>query len=182
MSVSKLLKLTLSLVALFFVLYFSPGCAKKTVQYVYRDTTIIRDTTIVDSGFDKQIQFYFPILFSNQTITPEITLGRINKFNKHNYIGVDSIIFMANPSVIGDTSNYSIVTLYDLTDSVLIAGSTVSNNVHDNQSTYVQSGNIYNALPDKEITLAATIRSKRDVSGTGNVAQVTNGYLILYRK
>ena len=177
MTVSKCLKLALPLVALFYVLYFSPGCTKKTyVTYVSKDTTIIRDTTIVDSTLDKQIQFYFFVGQGVQSTAPTIVAGRIYKFNKHNYIGVDSIVFMTNPNV-ADISNYSIVSLYDITDSVPIAGSTVSNNVQ-NTNIFVQTGNIYKALPDKEITLGVTIRSKND----NQLAQVSDGYLFLFRK
>lgn len=177
MTVSKCLKLTLPLVALFCTLYFSPGCTKKTyVTYISKDTTII-----VDSNLDKQIQLYFFAGQGVQTTTPTIVAGRTYKFNKHNYVGVDSIVFMTNPNTAGDTSNYSIVSLYDITDSVPIAGSTLSNNVH-NPNIFVQTGNIYKSLPDKEITLGVTIRSKNDVTGSNQVAQVSDAYLFLFRK
>ena len=122
--------------------------------------------------------------YDNPSTTPVIG-GLLLKFRKTDYIGVDSIIFVTNPSV-NDTTNYSTESLFDRTDSLMIAGSTVSSNklftsFQNNNyppGIYLQSGNLYNSLPDKEIDLGFLLQSKTN----GKSALSGNAYLFLYRK
>jgi hypothetical protein len=82
------------------------------------------------------------------------------KFNKHNYIydRVKSIIFA--PSMHTSDKNVScIIELYNVTDSVPIAGSQLVSN--DVSWHFYESQDIKDALPDKEITLSIRIRSQK---------------------
>ncbi len=104
---------------------------------------------------------------------------RIIKFNKNNYPGVDSIVFIVQPFSY-DPSFESIVELYNFTDQVSIIESSLSSNqpsVNDNLK-YLETSNLFNNLPDKEITLGIRIYSSKDDS------HVSCGYsyLVLYRK
>ena len=106
--------------------------------------------------------------------------GELLKFKKSDYPGVDSIIFVSSPYV-ADTSNYSVVQLYDITDQQPIAGSSLSSNkiaftTSGLYGNYVQSGNLYNNLPDKEITLGVSVYSRSNA-----FAGVAYSYLFLFR-
>lgn len=126
-------------------------------------------------GGDNQIFIPIDGAGSNTTsITPVIT-GSLLKFSKTNFVGVDSIIFVAGPYV-SDPSNSSIVNLYNITDGQVISGSTLSSN-STAINTFIQTGNLYNNLPDKEITLGISQSSLNDgfFAGSGSC------YLFLYR-
>ena len=183
------LRNTLALFAFCAVFYFASTGCKKTVDekftyVIFRDTTVI-----VDSTLDKTIVLN---LWQNSGIDGVDTATSylaLFKFNKNDYLGVDSIVFSANPSV-EDTTNYSIVSLYDLTDNVVIAGSTLSSNQYIFQNSaaspaaqFLQTGNLYNALPSKEILLGASIKGTRIATpSAGYLAFASFAYLYLYRK
>jgi hypothetical protein len=95
------------------------------------------------------------------------------KFNKANYIGVDSIVF-ACCLVSGSSNDTCFAELYDITDSVSIQNTVLQTN--SISWIYQYSGNIYSMLPSKEITL--TIRLKNQTSG---FASATSSILFLYR-
>jgi hypothetical protein len=178
------IKLACILSALCALLYIAPGCKKTTNITEPINVTVVRDTIlIVDSPLDKQIMLYLPEPDGNLDTTWTAGNFNIYHFNKANYTGVDSVIFMANPNVVGDTTNYSQVRLFDLTDSVPIGGSTLSSNT-TSQKVFLQTGNIYNALPNKEITLTIEIRGTKSERGAGgtSIAEVYNCYMFLYRK
>jgi len=191
MPLTYLLRNTLGLAAICTVFYFSStGCKKTVVEKYTYDTTIVKDTTIiVDSTLDKAIIIN---LWQNNpdggqdTTTAYLTLF---KFNKNDYLGVDSIVFSANPAVL-DTTGYCIVSLYDITDSVAIAGSSLSSNqyFYSNSGSYpgtkfLQTSNLYNALPSKQILLGATIKgTKFGGYPYPTSADVSFGYLYMYRK
>jgi len=125
---------------------------------------------------DKQI--FLSLGFSgNTTSTTPISGGELIKFSKKNYPGVDSIIFVANPYV-ADITNTSIVELFNVTDNVPINnGKITTSRLYDAQA-FLQTGNVYNQLPDKEITLGI-----RFSSGTsGKFAATGSCFLILYRR
>lgn len=178
------IKFASALSALCILLYSTSGCNKTTNITEPISVTEIRDTTIiVDSPLDKQIMLYLPEPIGSLDTTWGPGIFNIYHFNKANYAGADSVIFMANPNVFGDPTNYSQVCLYDLTDSVPIAGSTLSSNT-SSQNVFLQTGNIYNALPNKEITLTIALRgTKSEVNAGGtSAAQVSTCYLFLFRK
>jgi len=174
---------------LFSVFYLAPGCTKTVVQHINHDTTIYKDTTIVvDSNLDRQLVFSFDLNTGSITPTPQLAWDKIYKFNKHNYAGVDSIVFMADPYVANvnpsfDPTDSCVISLYNVTDGVPIAGGQFRTRNAD-PNVFVQTGNLYNALPDKEITLGVTVLSTKDESNTGGgtAAAVTKGYLFLFRK
>jgi hypothetical protein len=102
--------------------------------------------------------------------------GELLKFNKHNYPGVDSIILVCNPYV-GDVSNTANVQLYNLTDNVPIAGSSLTaNNLYS--AKFIQTANLYNNLPDYDITLGVSLFSSIE----GKFAATGTCYLFLFRK
>ena len=189
MPLTALLRNTLALSAFCAMFYISStGCKKTVVEKYTNDTTIVRDTTvIVDSTLDKTIVLN---LWQNLGQTGEDTATSyimLFKFNKSDYLGVDSIVFSANPYV-QDTTNNSIVSLYDITDSVPIAGSTLTSNQYDSPSItypgtkFLQTGNLYNAFPAKQILLGATIKGTKVGHPDPMFALATYGYLYLYRK
>jgi len=109
--------------------------------------------------------------------TPSLGQDPIIKFNKSNFLGVDSIVFIAVPYV-SDPSFQSVVDLYDATDSLGISGSEIVSNQTLNINGFLQTGNIYNEIPDKEITLVTRTRSTRE----GAYAGCYYAYLVLFRK
>jgi hypothetical protein len=98
------------------------------------------------------------------------------KFFKRNYVGVDSIKFVANP-LVTDASTLGMVQLYDVTDSVPIANSTLTTNI-TTPGRFLESNNVFSFLPEKEITLGVRLLVN---SGSGNVF-VSSAFLVLYRK
>lgn len=129
---------------------------------------------------DKQIRIRFGGLdiatdSDEWTKTRYETLTLI-KFNKNDYPGVDSIIF--TPSAYSNASGINCyIQLYNLTDNVPIENSTVQSDVYD--YIFIDSGNIYDYLPDKEIDLAIRIKSER--RGTIVSTGVIN-YLFMFRR
>jgi len=114
---------------------------------------------------DKQVRLELSAVFdvgTSDTIwyMPYYETYQLVKFNKHNYIyeRVKSIIF--SPSMHTSDPNVScIVDLYNVTDSVPIAGSQIVSN--DPSWHFYESQDIKDALPDKEITLSIRVRSQR---------------------
>lgn len=109
--------------------------------------------------------------------TPNLGLDPIIKFKKSNFEGVDSIVFIAVPYV-SDPSFESVVDLYNVTDQTAIAGSEITSNQLLNVNGFLQTGNLYDSIPDKEITLVTRTRSTRE----GAYAGCYYAYLVLYRK
>lgn len=182
MSASKTtLTLVISVLVFFSIFFTSPGCKKTIIQQIH-DTTI---TIVVDSNLDRQLMF--PIGGGSSLTTTPGVVSKLYKFNKNNYQGVDSIILMADPYVLifnqyGDSTDSSIVTLYDVTDSVMIAGSTLRSNSFKPE-VFLQTGNLFKALPAKEITLGMTVQSAKDErSNSYTAAVMSQAYLFLFRK
>jgi hypothetical protein len=124
---------------------------------------------------DKQI--LLPIDFSaNTTSTSPVIGAGLIKFTKSNYVGVDSIILVANPYV-ADAKNTAIVELYNITDNVAVNnGTIISNNLYSDTS-YIQTRNVYNALPQKEVMLGISLKSGNE----GMFAATGKCYLLLFR-
>jgi hypothetical protein len=99
----------------------------------------------------------------------------LTKFDKRNYVGVDSVIFTC-PLYNLDSTNIVYAELYDVTDSVSIQYSQIQHG-YTNYWLY-DSNNIYTYLPSKEITLAIRIRSKK----VGAYVSTGDGaYIFLFR-
>lgn len=129
-----------------------------------------------NSMSDKQI--FLSINFSaNSTSTVPIIGGQLLKFSKKNYPGVDSIILVANPYV-DDVTNTSNVELYNITDNLPINNSKITTSNLFSATTFLQTGNVFGQLPDKEITLGIRFSSGTD----GKFASSGSSFLILYRK
>lgn len=96
----------------------------------------------------------------------------ITNFDKRNYVGVDSIVFSA--LLYPDDSTYlAHVELYNVTDGIPITNSDISTNTYE----WVESGNIYDDLPDKEIDLTFQVR----LSTYGGHGSLRRAELFLYR-
>jgi hypothetical protein len=116
------------------------------------------------SGQTGGSQIVFQFRGAISTNSSEWFLSGSNKaflfnFDKTKYPNADSIIFAP---VIRTSyfTNICYAELYDVTDSLSISGSMV-------ESTYpgwyiTRSGNIYQGLPDKPVTLAVRIRSETE--------------------
>ncbi len=109
--------------------------------------------------------------------TPNIGQDPIIKFKKGNFLGVDSIVFVTVPYV-SDPSFQAVVDLYNVTDDVAITGSEIISNQLLDVNGFVQTGNLIDQIPDKEITLVTRTRSTRE----GAYAGCYYAYLVLYRK
>jgi hypothetical protein len=155
------------------------------------DKTLSNDEVIqtkyaCDAQDDKQIRLQFgaPGFSTRESefVLPELVTSNIIKFNKLNYTNVASIVFMPSlyagrdPMIPSETTA-CVAQLYNLTDNVPIAGTELMSDV--NAVVFKESGNIYDALPAKEITLAIRIRS------TNNKLSVQTGmssYLFINKK
>lgn len=129
-----------------------------------------------DGSSDKQIFLPIPNAGSNTSSSTPVITGSLIKFNKDNYAGVDSIIFVADPYV-ADVSNTSIVELYNITDGEIITNSKLSSSSLFNQRSFIQTGNLYNNLPGKEIIIGIRQYSAKE----GFFAASGSSYLFLYR-
>lgn len=117
------------------------------------------------SPIDKQVRLEFSSLgdfYTHDTVwtMPFFITHQLIKFNKHdyNYNRVKSIIF--SPSMRTEDENVSCyIDLYNVTDSVPIAGTLLVTN--DKTYRFVESMDIKDFLPNKEITLSLRIRSQR---------------------
>lgn len=143
-----------------------------------------------DGAQDKQIIFHFDFPYASQNLEgfPYLVLA---KFDKRNFVGVDSIILVANPTVEdkGSPGTFCLMDVYNLTDDVPIANSLISSNRPQDSlnnstkfygaNTYLQSGNFYSSLPNKEINLGIRIRtSTKGVTAHG----ASKCFIILYRR
>ena len=77
------------------------------------------------------------------------------KFNKNNYSNVDSIIF--SPRFDTSPGKQTVVQFYNLTDDVVISNSKVVAN--NPEPANVDSDNIFDDLPDEEITLSMLVKN-----------------------
>lgn len=130
------------------------------------------------SGGEQDKQIVLPLGGStSSSLTPKMGQNPIIKFRKSNFLGVDSIVFVAVPYV-SDPSFQSVVDLYDATDHASINGSEITSNQTFNINGFLQTHNIYDSIPDKEITLVTRTRSTRE----GAIAGCYYAYIVLYRK
>lgn len=124
---------------------------------------------------DKQI--VLPLNFAaNTTNTQPVIGGDLIKFNKNYYPGVDSITLIGNPYV-GQTTNTSRIELYNLTDGVVIANSLIETSKLYNERSFLETGNLFDFLPDKEIQVGIRLQSAIN----GQFAASGTCFLVLYR-
>lgn len=125
-----------------------------------------------NAGYDKQIRLYFNgngSTSSNNWVFLQSGANLV-KFNKLDYVGVDSIIFIA--SLKGNTT----AQLFNITDNHEIYNSVISSTSSD--SNWKETSNIIAGLPKYEITIGVQFRV---TSGAG-LAEINSPMLILYRK
>jgi hypothetical protein len=116
---------------------------------------------------DKQIVLSFGGSYFGSLITTGDTLWRyldvpdykLVNFDKRNYSGIKSVVF-AGPISSEDSSNYCIVELFNLTDSLPIMGSTIMTNIESYEYTF--SENILTSLPDKNINIGIRLKSSKN--------------------
>jgi hypothetical protein len=135
----------------------------------------------IDGGFDEQIRL---LMLSGATGintrggAPRIG-GELIDFDKRNWIGVDSIVFI--PRLSAEMPNNAVIAeLYDLSNNRIIDNSIVSTN--STELIHVESQNIFSDLPEEEIDLAIRVTSE-NISGTNVLTGyvLANSYLMLYR-
>lgn len=128
-----------------------------------------------DGVSDKQIRFPLGNNISTSATSNQPTDAQFDliKFDKRNYISVDSVVFSSRMRV-SEATDSCIVELFNLTDNQVITRS----KIRSNSTTFVwqDSPNIYANLPSKQITLTVRIRSK-----TGNLVEGGQSFLFLYR-
>jgi hypothetical protein len=130
---------------------------------------------LLNEKYDKQIRFNLGYSANTQSST-WVTGGDLIKFKKSNYVGVDSIIFVARISTYGE-GNYVEAVLFNLTTNQPIPNSTITNNT--SYLVYKESGNLFNDIPEDEIKLGIGVRS----TVSGQYATIyTNPMIILYRR
>ncbi|WP_136482150.1 DUF7151 family protein [Cognatitamlana onchidii] len=137
----------------------------------------------IDGGFDEQIRL---LIISGSggefgTNGPPTIDGELIDFDKRNWIGVDSIVFI--PGLHTWTSNNTVFAeLYDLTNNRVIDNSKVSTNSTD--FIHVKSSNIFSDLPEEKIDLAIQLTSENLVDPNGPIEWSwarAKSYLMLYR-
>lgn len=133
------------------------------------------DDTIV---YDKQIRLEIDGSISNSSsewLNTQYETYTLINFNKHNYIGVDSIVFFGSLYT-SDVNNTVYLELYNMTDSTPIQNTTLTSNIND--YIFMSTDNIYDYLPDHEINLGLRVRSQNEGIGVSSGAR---SYLFLYR-
>lgn len=88
------------------------------------------------------------------------------RFNIRDFKDVKSVVFEASPYV-GNSNNYALVELYNITDGKAIANSLIRSNNLPSAIQNLQSNEILNELPQKEVKLGVKLRS--EVSGQFSV-------------
>lgn len=113
--------------------------------------------------------------WGNAGSTGGFFIGKLEKFNKNYWPGVDSIVFVTNIET-GSVFSEASAELYDLTNQSVIANSTVT--THNTFATHLISDNFFNNLPNEEIDLAIQLRSEYSQHPTWVSG---NSYILLYR-
>ncbi len=136
-------------------------------------------TTGPIGSYDKQIRLVFSIIPHGTLDTAWIELSSwyaLVNFNKLNYPGVDSIVFLAFAGTLDTSTAACSLRLYNLTDRTVIQNSMVTASGPDIR--LVRTPNIYASLPQGEITIIPQIKSSRQ----GGVVKAERLELVLYRK
>ena len=135
-----------------------------------------------DGTMEKQIRIPFwtggtcIMLDGNNKEYINISISII-KFNINNYIDVDSVIFVADINAFV-YDNYFPADLFNLTDSIAIMNSSIK--TKSSSREIVETGNIFNSLPKKEIDIGIRLRTLNIENK--NWVVIWRAWLILYRK
>ncbi|MES2558253.1 MAG: hypothetical protein V4590_00830, partial [Bacteroidota bacterium] len=160
--------------------------AKICITHIYDTiiTTTYADTakyaSDINKGaliYDKQIRFKVGDGISTSSTSYSL-VSKLIKFRKTDFIGVDSLIFVASPYTSGG-GNFAEVELYNFTDNVVVSNSILSSNTNSASALSLQTGNLFNNIPDKEITLG--IRCRSTVNGQFASAGFEQ-WIFLYRR
>lgn len=116
--------------------------------------------------------------WANTTSTTPIMGIGISGFNKDNYPGVDSIVFVGIPYS-GNISNNSIVDLYDFTADQVIPGSELKSNKDGATAEELYTINLYNVIPSGSRDLGIRLRSEIEGEFSGTLGKCS---LYLYRR
>jgi hypothetical protein len=129
----------------------------------------------LDGVSDKQIRFPIGTNISSNATTATRAASQYDliKFDKRNYIQVDSIIFSSRMRSALPTDS-CIVELFNVTDNQVVSNSIL----YSKSETFVwqDSKNIFSSLPNKEVTLSVQVRSKKGATVEGG-----QSFLFLYR-
>ena len=132
----------------------------------------------IDGGFDEQIRLTIYNNGANSQCTSTSRFdGDLIKFDKRNWVGVDSIVFIPHLWSQSSSSN-AIAELYDKTNNAVINNSTVSSTNTDPFDGHISSGNIYDDLPQSEIDITIQTRAE---SSSFQACINQKSYLMLYR-
>lgn len=126
---------------------------------------------------DKQLRLtFFSVLGVGRSDTVYYVMQNYHLFNfkKSDFLGVDSITFAVVGRSLSPTTSFQ-AQLFDVTDNEFLPGSGVDSN--STSFALVQSGNIFDSLPDKQVTLAVAFRS--NTNGVG--VELEQAHLFLYR-
>lgn len=131
----------------------------------------------LDGAFDEQIilTIWSSSLSGSSGFLSDSITGDLIKFDKRNWVEVDSIIFVPKFAT-GNSSVTAYAELYNQTDGVVIGNSTV--NTSSTTISHIESTNIFSDLPESEVDLAIKLRTE-DGSSQINMGGIS--YLILYR-
>ena len=129
-----------------------------------------------EGDLDKEVIVRFPVNGISGNNDPDfITFPAYTylvDFDKRDYPKVDSITF--NATVFTNTiADITYARLFNITDNVEIANSTLSSSGNNFEGKQVHSNNFYQSLPDKRITLALQVK--------GGPGSVYNPFLKLRR-
>lgn len=130
----------------------------------------------IDSMYIKELRLDLKFSASTNVDSWTASMFCYYKFDKRNYPGVDSIIFIAFPYTL-DTNTYSMVKLFNWDTGEDIPNSIIQSNHLPADNFYVASVNLYKYLPDSAINIGI----KMKISNKGS-AYANNTYLCLYRK
>ena len=112
---------------------------------------------------------------ANTTSTTPVYGLALANFNKANYAGLDSIVFAARPYS-GDINSHAITDLIDMTNNVVLNGSSLSSNLPLNQVGVQTSPNLASVIPNGTINIGLRLRSEIQGSFAGVYG---TSYLIL---
>jgi hypothetical protein len=130
-----------------------------------------------DGVSDKQIRLPLGINVSTSAADSVRVESRYDliKFDKRNYVFVDSIVFVSalKSKVDMDTC---LVQLYNVTDRRIIQKATLTSDT--TAWVWKESLNIFADLPAKEVSLGVIVRNKK----TGAIVEGGQSFLFLYRE
>ncbi len=116
-------------------------------------------STIKTDNSNKQIVLTLECDVNTTSVDGVIELV-MTKFDKRNYSGLNSIVFSSNPYS-ADINSKSIVELYNISDNMPINNTAIKSSQAEHEINYLETDNVYNDFPNKEIDLGIRIRSEK---------------------